>query len=155
MKVTEGAKTRITQAIGNSAEYGVFFMIVGHGIDVMSTKRIEKAIRRFGKQFISRIYTEYERAGIEKRKRYAPQLYTAYWAAKEATMKALGTGNRRGVRFIDIEIRHEPSGKPYVRLYGISKKRAEMMNVDTITVSMSHLEDIATASVIFESNGKE
>lgn len=130
-------------------------MIIGHGIDIMSTKRIENAIHRFGEQFVSRIYTPYERAGIEKRKKYASQLYTAYWAAKEATMKALGTGNRRGVRFIDIEIRHETSGKPYIRLYGISKERAREMNVDTINLSMSHLEDIATASVIFESNGKE
>jgi holo-[acyl-carrier protein] synthase len=130
-------------------------MIIGHGVDIMSTKRIENAIRRFGNQFTSRIYTPYERAGIEKRKKYAPQLYTAYWAAKEATMKALGTGNRQGVRFIDIEVRHEPSGKPYIQLYGVSKQRAVAMNVDTINVSMSHLDDIATASVIFESNGKE
>ncbi len=130
-------------------------MIVGHGVDIMSTKRIEKTVQRFGKQFVSRIYTEDEQSRIEKRKRYAPQLYTAYWAAKEATMKALGTGNRQGVRFIDIEVRHEPSGKPYIQLYGMSKKRAEIMNVDTINVSMSHLDDIATASVIFESNTKE
>jgi len=130
-------------------------MIVGYGIDIMSTKRIEKAIRRFGDQFISRIYTEYERARIEKRKKYAPQLYTAYWAAKEATMKALGTGNRRGVRFIDIEIRHKSSGKPYIQLYGVSRQRAETMKVDIINVSMSHLDDIATASVIFETNGKK
>ncbi len=130
-------------------------MIIGHGVDIMSTKRIEKAIQRFGDQFVSRIYTHYERTGIEKLKKHAPQLYTAYWAAKEATMKALGTGNRRGVRFIDIEVRHESSGKPYIQLYGVSKQRAEKMNVNTINVSMSHLNEIATASVIFESNGKE
>ncbi len=130
-------------------------MIVGHGVDIMSTNRIEKAIQRFGDRFVSRIYTDYERSGIQKHWKYAPQLYTAYWAAKEATMKALGTGNRRGVRFIDIEVRHEPSGKPYVRLYGVSKSRARALHVDAISVSMSHLDDIATASVIFESNGKE
>jgi len=130
-------------------------MIIGHGVDIMSTKRIEKAIQRFGDQFVSRIFTPYERADIEKREKYAPQLFTAYWAAKEATMKALGTGNRQGVRFIDIEVRHESSGKPYIQLYGVSKQRVETMNVNTINVSMSHLDEIATASVIFESNGKE
>jgi holo-[acyl-carrier protein] synthase len=125
-------------------------MIVGHGIDIMSTARIEKAIRRFGDRFMHKIYTDHERSIVERRQAYAAQICTSLWAAKEATMKALGTGNRQGVRFRDIEIRHEPTGKPYIVLYGVSKQHAERLNVHNIEVSMSHLDDNAVASVIFE-----
>jgi holo-[acyl-carrier protein] synthase len=128
-------------------------MIVGHGIDIMSTERIERAIRRHGERFLQRIYTGYERSIIERRGAYAGQICTAFWAAKEAAMKALGTGNRQGVRFRDIEIRHEPSGKPYIRLYGHSREHARRLEVDNIEVSLSHLDDNAVASVIFEKLG--
>lgn len=127
-----------------------YCMIVGHGIDIMSTARIEKAIARFGDRFMKKIYTKHERTVIERRKAYASQICTSLWAAKEAAMKALGTGNRQGVRFRDIEIRHEPTGKPYIRLYGASEQHARRLQVDNIEVSMSHLGDNAVASVIFE-----
>jgi holo-[acyl-carrier protein] synthase len=125
-------------------------MIVGFGIDIMSTARIGKAIERFGEHFLGRVYTDHERAQIEWRKSYGPQSYTAFWAVKEAAMKALGTGNRKGVRFRDIEVCHETSGKPYLQLYGVSRERADRLGVDSIVVSMSHLQDHAIASVIFE-----
>ena len=125
-------------------------MVVGHGIDIMSTSRIEKAIQRFGNRFMTKIYTEHEREVIARRRAHASQICTSLWAAKEATMKALGTGNRQGVRFRDIEIRHEPTGKPYIRLYGASEQHAKRLHVDNIEVSMSHLDDNAVASVIFE-----
>jgi len=127
-------------------------MIVGYGIDIMSTARIEQAITRFGDQFLKRIYTKYERERIQGRRKNVHQLYTAYWATKEAVMKALGTGNRQGVRFRDIEVRHEKSGKPYIKLYGVSKEYARKLRVDTIVVSMSHLDASSIASVIFETN---
>jgi holo-[acyl-carrier protein] synthase len=125
-------------------------MIVGHGVDIMSTPRIERAIERHGDHFLKKVYTEYERGVIERRRAYGAQICTAFWAAKEAAMKALGTGNRQGVRFRDIEIRHEPSGKPYLVLYGASEEHARRLRVDNIEVSMSHLGDHAIASVIFE-----
>ena len=130
-------------------------MIVGHGIDIMSTRRIDGAISRHGEHFMQKIYTDYERSVIERRRANAAQTCTAFWAAKEATMKALGTGNRQGVRFRDIEVRHEPSGKPFILLYGASRAHAERLGVDNIEVSMSHLEDHAIASVIFESLKEE
>lgn len=99
---------------------------------------------------MKKVYTEYERGVIERRRAYGAQICTAFWAAKEAAMKALGTGNRQGVRFRDIEIRHEPSGKPYLVLYGASEEHARRLRVDNIEVSMSHLGDHAIASVIFE-----
>jgi len=125
-------------------------MIVGHGVDIMSTARIERAIHRHGDHFLKKVYTDYERGVIERRRAYGAQICTAFWAAKEAAMKALGTGNRQGVRFRDIEIRHESSGKPYLVLYGASEEHARRLRVDNIEVSMSHLGDHAIASVIFE-----
>jgi len=125
-------------------------MIVGHGIDIMSTERIRKAIIRYGEYFLSKVYTGEERKQAEERKKSKYQIYTAYWAAKEAVMKALGTGNRKGVRFRDIEIKHESSGKPYVSLHGKSEEYARKLRVYNIVLSMSHLHDNAIASVIFE-----
>ena len=130
-------------------------MIVGHGIDIMSTSRIERAIERHGERFLQRIYTVHELSIIERRRAYAGQICTAFWAAKEAAMKALGTGNRQGVRFRDIEIRHEPSGKPFLKLYGRSKEHARRLEVDNIEVSLSHIDDNAIASVIFEKLEKD
>lgn len=127
-------------------------MIVGYGIDIMSTARIKRTIARFARRFLERVYTDHERVVAEKRNKGAYQLYTSFWAVKEATMKALGTGNRRGVRFIDIEVRHERSGKPFIELNGIAKEFSEKIGVDNIVVTMSHLEDIVVASVIFEKN---
>ena len=126
-------------------------MIVGHGIDIMKNSRISKAIARFEDRFLNRIYTEHERAVCERKKGSAER-YTAFWAVKESVMKALGTGQRQGVRWRDIEVCHERSGKPYVTLFGKSKKIAKRLNVTHIAVSMSHLDDLVIASVIFENN---
>jgi len=125
-------------------------MIIGHGIDIMSTSKIEKAITQFGNKFLDRIYTSSEKEFINKTRKGNTQIYASYWAVKEACMKALGTGNRNGVRFKDIEVHHESSGKPYLKLFGKSKEHAEDMGVDNISISMSHLKDIVAATVIFE-----
>jgi holo-[acyl-carrier protein] synthase len=130
-------------------------MIVGHGIDIMSTARIKKTIERFGTRFFRRIYTEYEIEFTRRRNKGALQFYTSCWAVKEAAMKALGTGARRGVRFRDIEVRHEGTGKPFLLLYGVAAEFAQRLEVDNIAVSMSHLRDVVVASVIFEKNHKE
>ena len=124
-------------------------MIVGFGIDIMSTARIKKAIEHFGERFLKRIYTDREIKLVSTRKNKY-EVYTAYWAIKEATMKALGTGNRMGVYFKDIEIMHEKSGKPYLKLYNWSKKHADRLGVKNVAISMSHLEDIVVGSVVFE-----
>jgi len=127
-------------------------MIVGYGIDIMRTARIRKAIERHGEVFLRRIYTDAERGFAEQRQKGAMQIYTAFWAAKEAAMKALGTGNRRGVYFKDIEIGHEWTGKPFIKLHGRSKELAGKLGADNIIISMSHLRDVVVASVIFEKN---
>jgi holo-[acyl-carrier protein] synthase len=130
-------------------------MIVGHGIDIMSTARIKMTIERFGSRFFRRIYTEYEIEFTRRRNRGALQFYASCWAVKEAAMKALGTGARRGVRFRDIEVHHERTGKPFLLLYGVAAEFAQRLEVDNIAVSMSHLRDVVVASVIFEKNHQE
>ena len=127
-------------------------MIIGYGIDIMKPSRIQDAIMRYKDEFLNRIYTNTERDSAN-RKRYISgfmEVLTVYWSVKEATMKALGTGNRHGVRFKDIEVCHEGSGRPYVNLYGVSKETADKLGVKNIIVSMSHLDDIVVAGVIFE-----
>ena len=124
-------------------------MIVGYGIDIMSTARIKRAIVRYGDHFVQKVYTDREQQLIATRKN-TYEVYAAYWAVKEATMKALGTGNRMGVYFKDIEVLHEKSGKPYIKLYNWSKRHMEQLGVTNIVVSMSHLKDIVVGTVIFE-----
>jgi holo-[acyl-carrier protein] synthase len=125
-------------------------MIVGLGIDIMSTERIARTIRNFGSQFLERTYTDHEIDTVRHRPKLSNQMYTSYWAVKEAVMKALGTGNRMGVRFKDIEVHHLRTGKPYLTLYGRAKEFLQMLGAKTISVSMSHLEDVVVATVIFE-----
>jgi|SRR3989344_1694854 len=127
-------------------------MIIGYGIDIMKPSRIQGAIKCYGSDFLNRIYTATEIRSAA-RKRYHSgviEVLTAYWSVKEATMKALGTGNRHGVRFRDIEVCHESSGRPYINLYGISKEIADKLGVKNIVLSMSHLDDVVVAGVIFE-----
>jgi holo-[acyl-carrier protein] synthase len=146
-------------------------MIVGHGIDLMSTGRIAAAIERFGERFIRRVYTDREvetvrlrtvtgedaypgQPGAAERPRWpgrAHQMFTAFWAVKEAAMKALGTGNRQGVAFRDIEVHHLRTGQPYLMLHGRSAEHARRLGMERIAVSMTHLDDLSAASVIFES----
>ena len=126
-------------------------MIVGYGIDIMGVERIRNAINRHPKRFLDKIYSPAELITVNDMDgSRREEVLTTYWAVKEATMKALGTGHRQGVRFIDIEVCHEKSGKPYINLYGKSKEIADKLGVKNIHVSMSHLEGIVAAAVIFE-----
>jgi holo-[acyl-carrier protein] synthase len=125
-------------------------MIVGLGIDIMSTERITRTIQNFGVQFLERTYTVHEMDTVQRRQKLSNQIYTSYWAVKEAAMKALGTGNRMGVRFKDIEVHHMQSGRPFIKLYGRAKEFQKRLRVKTISVSMSHLKDMVVATVIFE-----
>jgi len=125
-------------------------MIVGLGVDIMNTSRIRTVIERYGESFLARVYTDRERAYAEGKIKGTDQVYTAFWATKEAVMKALGTGARRGVFFRDIEVLHERSGKPFVELAGGARNAAGRLGGDTVHVSMSHLEDIVVATAVFE-----
>lgn len=124
-------------------------MIVGLGLDIAEIDRIEAAITRHGAPFLERLFTPAEVSYCESHKnRY--ERYAARFAVKEATMKALGTGWRRGVRWRDIEVTRDPSGKPGLRLEGVAREFADRLGVKRISVSITHSGNLALAQVIFE-----
>jgi holo-[acyl-carrier protein] synthase len=125
-------------------------MIVGLGVDIAEVDRIEAAMRRHGDSFLNRIYTPAEIVYCERHKNKAER-YAGRFAAKEAAMKALGTGWRRGVRWRDIEVANLPGGKPTLRFAGAALGHAERLGAKNIAVSITHSGNLALAQVIFES----
>jgi holo-[acyl-carrier protein] synthase len=127
-------------------------MIVGTGVDIMETARIEETLQKHGERFAQRVYTPAEIAYCGKFKNQAERL-AARFAAKEAAFKALGTGWRDGVRWVDVEIIHAPSGKPELILRGRAEEIARRMGVTRTVVSISHSDRYVVAQVIFEADG--
>jgi len=127
-------------------------MIIGTGVDIAETVRIEQVLNRHGERFSGRLFTPQEIAYCEKFKNKAER-YAARFAAKEAAFKALGTGWREGVRWLDVEVTHLPSGKPELALYGRAQELAQQMGVTRTAVSISHADRYVMAQVIFESDG--
>ena len=99
-------------------------MIIGIGNDLINISRIEKTIERFGDRFIQRIFTAQEQKKSEKRQMRVAS-YAKRFAAKEACSKALGTGFREGVYWLDMGVINLPSGKPTMELTGGALKRLE------------------------------
>ncbi len=122
--------------------------IVGHGVDIIEVERIGKMIADHPERFVARTFTEKEIAFAERGKKRRAEVYAGLFAAKEAVMKALGTGLRRGVAFRDIEVLHQPSGEPYVVLHGRTAEVAAERGLARLWISISHVERIATASAI-------
>jgi len=124
-------------------------LIYGTGIDIVEIHRIARVWQRKGQRFLHRVYTPYEQSRCLQGA-YSVQLerLAAHFAAKEAVMKALGTGLRQGVRWRDIEIRHKPSGQPYVSLAGPTRELALARGIGTIHISLSHGRIYAVASAI-------
>ena len=115
------------------------------GVDIIEIHRIKSVAERYGQRFLDRIYTDGEVAYSRGR---APQLASRF-AAKEAVMKALGTGTR-GVRWRDIEVVRRRGEAPTIRLHGTALSRAERLGIQHLAVSLSHSEDYAVASVVGE-----
>jgi holo-[acyl-carrier protein] synthase len=124
-------------------------MIVGLGLDITEIDRIAAAISRRGQAFLQRVYTANEIIYCE-RHRHQAERYAGRFAVKEAAMKALGTGWRRGVRWRDIEVINLPGGKPTLRLHGVTHEIAGRLGVNSISISITHSGDLAMAQVIFE-----
>ena len=124
-------------------------MIVGTGVDLAEVARIRESILRFGARFTGRIYTPAEIAYVERKaKRY--ERYAARFAAKEAGMKAIGTGWKRGVTWRDFEVSNLPSGKPTLRLHGVAGEIAAKMGVRNVALSLTHTAELGMAHVILE-----
>ena len=121
--------------------------IIGIGTDITECLRIARMIERHGELFVERVYTPAEIKYCQTRKQ-ATQHYTGRWAAKEAILKALGTGWRKGISWRDIEVRNEPGGKPVVAVRGGAKEVVEQLGVTDIQVTISHCRSHATATAI-------
>src|ERR1700693_2196521 len=124
-------------------------MILGTGVDLAEVGRIRDAIGRYGDRFVRRIYTDGEIAYVE-RKANRFERYAGRFAAKEAGMKAIGTGWRRGVRWQDFEVTNLPSGKPTLRFHGQAARFAESLGVTSVALSLTHTAELAMAHVILE-----
>ena len=120
------------------------------GVDIIEIDRIEKALARFGQRFLGRVYTKLEVAFCRGR---VSEL-AARFAAKEAVMKALGTG-ARGVAWREIEVLPNHRGKPLVYLHGRAKERAEKIALAEIDISLSHSREYAVAFVVGQSRDLE
>jgi holo-[acyl-carrier protein] synthase len=125
-------------------------MIVGTGIDIAEVPRIAESIQRFGDRFLKRIYTEGEIRYCDSKANRAER-YAARFAAKEAAMKALGTGWSRGVRWRDVEVYRQPGSRPTIRFHGKAAEFAARLNAKNVSLSLSHTPEQAIASVILES----
>jgi holo-[acyl-carrier protein] synthase len=124
-------------------------MIVGTGVDICEVHRIAESIARFGDQFLKRVFTDDEIRYCQSKKN-SVERFAARFAAKEAAMKALGTGWSRGVTWKGVEVAREPGGRPIVRLHGKASEIAEKLGVKKISLSLTHTETSAFAMVIFE-----
>jgi len=124
-------------------------LIYGTGIDIIEIHRVARVWQRQGQRFLDRVYTPYEQQRcLQGAPRAQWERLAVRFAAKEAVMKALGTGWRQGVRWRDIEIFHEQSGKPFVRLSGTTKKLALARGIGVIHISLSHSRAYAVANAI-------
>jgi len=125
-------------------------LIVGTGIDIAEVERVRRAIERFGGRFLQRIYTAGEMRYCDaKANRF--ERYAARFAAKEAAMKALGTGWNHGVRWVDCEVVRMPGGRPTISFHGRAGEFASKLGVKNTALSISHTAEQAIAQVILES----
>lgn len=124
-------------------------MIYGTGVDLIRIQRMEQVIQRWGERFTQRVFTAEEIRFCRQR----PVPHAAFalrFAAKEAFSKALGTGMRQGVRWRDIAVRHEPSGKPDLELTGRSLQMCRDTGITGVHVSLSDDGEYGVAMVVLE-----
>ncbi|HUS93177.1 MAG TPA: holo-ACP synthase [Phycisphaerae bacterium] len=127
--------------------------VVAHGVDLVDCARLAEVIERHGERFLSRVFTEAELAYCRGRKRQIEHL-AGRFAAKEAVLKVLGTGWRRGISWRDIEVTNAPSGQPRVALSGECARVAEGLGIRTVLVSISHISTHAIASALGLAEGE-
>lgn len=118
--------------------------VLGIGTDIVECLRIAQMIERHGELFITRVYTPREIEYCSARKA-ATQHYAGRWAAKEAVLKAMGTGWAQGIRWRDIEIRNEPGGQPRIAIGGGAREACEELGIAEMLISISHCRTHATA----------
>lgn len=127
--------------------------LIGHGIDIVSVRRIERLLEDHPERFRARIYTQAE-LDYAAGKKAQPLHLSARFAAKEAVMKVLGHGFGTGVAFTDIEVIREPTGKPQILCHNHARTLADRMRIERWHLSLSHTDEHAIASVIACAGGE-
>jgi holo-[acyl-carrier protein] synthase len=118
--------------------------ILGIGTDIIECPRIGKMIENHGELFLRRVYTQREIRYCQARK-HAIEHFAGRWAAKEAILKAIGTGRSRGIAWTNIEVRNDQDGRPRVLVCGAAKETARNRGIGDILISISHCRTYATA----------
>lgn len=121
--------------------------IVGIGTDIVECVRIARMIEAHGELFLTRVYTAREIRYCQARK-HSTEHFAGRWAAKEAILKCLGTGWRRGICWTDLEVRNDDDGAPRVHIGGGARDVAEKLRISDILLSISHCRAYATAYAI-------
>lgn len=124
-------------------------MLVGTGIDMVEISRIASAVERYGDRFLRRVFTPGEIAYCHRKKNCA-ESFAARFAAKEAGAKALGTGIQHGVTWTEIEVRRHSGQRPTLHFSGRALSRANRMGVKHVSLSLTHSQTVAMASVQLE-----
>ena len=125
-------------------------MVVGVGMDLAEIDRIGRSVERFGERFLDRVLTPGEKAIMPAGPPARAAYVAARFAAKEAALKALGTGMAEGLTLRDVEVIRLASGQPLLRLHGKAEKRAQAMGVNRMHISLTHSRTTAGAVVILE-----
>lgn len=124
-------------------------MITGVGTDIVHIPRLQRIAERWGDKFLNRIFTREEQAYVNKKSR--PEVSLAgFFAAKEATVKAIGTGFSQGAGFLDINVIHDPAGRPLLSISGRTLDAAKKSGASRWHLSISHDASVAIATVIME-----
>lgn len=123
-------------------------MLEGLGVDLVEVGRIKKALDRWGQRFLCRVFTSGEREYC-MRKAFPAQSLAARFAAKEAVLKAIGTGLSGGIRWTDVEVVNDPKGKPEVR---VGPTVARLIGNSRILLSISHSKQFAIAQAVLVKN---
>ena len=128
--------------------------ILAHGIDLVDFSRIKDMVNSHGDRFLDRVFTRSEQRYADKNKNRIEK-FAGRFAAKEAVLKLLGTGWRGKIKWTDIEVVHNSSGQPKVKLTGQVKKIADKMRIEQISISITHTANFAISSAVALANSNE
>ena len=121
---------------------------LAHGIDIVPIARIEQMLATHGDRFIERVFTAGERADAERVNRGRSERYAVRFAAKEAVLKALGTGLSGGITWQDVDVHRSGNGAPMLKMHGVAAEKADELGLQIWRLSMSHAGGMAMASVV-------
>lgn len=121
--------------------------VIGVGTDIVAVSRVARMLEKHDQDFLDRVFTRSESEYCGQHKASA-QHFAGRWAAKEAALKALGTGWARGIQWTDIEVTNLPGGAPVIQLHSEAAARAAELGILMLHVSISHCEEFAVAFVV-------